>query len=689
MAYDLGTYGAEITISDDKFTKSLKNAEGQISKTEEESKRFGKSLGSMMSGTLVKFGVAVAGAFAIDKIKEFGFSLVEAGSQSQAMNAQFKQVFGSISNDAQKTVNDLGNAFGMTTNRIKPAMSQMTSMFKGLGLDTKDAMAQAKNAVTLTADAAAFYDKSFEDASSALNSFIKGNYEGGESIGLFANETQLASWASKNLGLDWKKLNEAGKQTARLKFAEAMQKAAGATGQARRESNSYENQLGNLKQTWTDLKAKLAKPIMNTVINGLKNVASWVQKVDTQKILNGFSTVGGFLRSVFVPVIKDVVSGFKLLWNGFTNIGGLQMAKGLFEGFKNVLSWIRDNTSVVTALLGGLAGAFVAFKVITGINTAIKTYNILMTAMKAGTLATTLAQYGLNTALLTSPLTWVVVGIGAVIAAVILMAKHWDSVTNFLKKTWNLIKDTAVNVFNGIVDFFKKWGPTILIALTGPIGWLVALIVKNWDTIKSVTTNVFTSIWNFLKSIWDKTVGYIIGKASSIWQSVKSTFSNIIDFLKGIDLLEIGKNIIQGLINGISSMANAVWDKIKSIANGIKNGIKNALGIHSPSTEMIWVGQMLGQGLANGIVSMKDLVSKATDNLANVAIPSFSVNPLNTVNPQSILQSSGRSVQNKPQVISSPISSDAHYNFNNLTIKANNLTEFLNDIHFLTSTRRT
>ncbi len=41
-------------------------------------------------------------------------------------------------------------------------------------------------------------------------------------------------------------------------------------------------------------------------------------------------------------------------------------------------------------------------------------------------------------------------------------------------------------------------------------------------------------------------------------------------FLANIDLREIGRNIIQGLINGISSMASALWEKVKSIADSVK-----------------------------------------------------------------------------------------------------------------------
>lgn len=154
--------------------KSLGDVGDEVTGTESKTK---KGLGGIKSAFGGLAGI-VAGAFALDKIKDFGISMIEAGAESQAMTAQFEQVFGSMQTDAQQAVNGLGKEFGMVGNRIKPALTQMTSMFKGLGMDTEQAMSTATGAVTLVADAAAFYDKSFEDANASLNSFIKGNYEG-------------------------------------------------------------------------------------------------------------------------------------------------------------------------------------------------------------------------------------------------------------------------------------------------------------------------------------------------------------------------------------------------------------------------------------------------------------------------------------------------------------------------------
>src|SRR5690606_25788849 len=228
-----------------------KEAQSSLSKTEKNAEGLAKRFGGMIK-TAAKWGAAiVGGAIAAGAaIGGLATPLVKAAAEMNALNAQFEQVFQDLQDEAQASIDRLGKNFGMLPNRIKPSFTQMTSMFKGLGLDTAEAMKQAETAVTLVADAAAFYDMSFEQANQHLNSFIKGNYEGGEAIGLFANETQMAAWAAKNLGLDWKNLDEAGKQVARLEYAKAMQEAAGATGQAARESDALENQLGNLRQAW-------------------------------------------------------------------------------------------------------------------------------------------------------------------------------------------------------------------------------------------------------------------------------------------------------------------------------------------------------------------------------------------------------------------------------------------------------
>lgn len=279
------------------FEKELKQATDQQEKFNSSTKNNSSSM-SGLAGIAKTAATAMAAVFAVDKIVDFGKSAIESAGSAKAMESQFTQTFAELEPAAQSAVNEMAGDFGMVPNRLKPAMSQMTSMFKGLGLDTSGAMSEATKAVTISADAAAFYDKSFSDANSALTSFVKGNYEGGEAIGLFANDTQMATYAvSKGLveaTKDWAGLDEATKQATRLTYAQNMQKLAGATGQAARESDGLENQVGNIKQAWSDFLAVVGKPVLGSTINILKDITVGLQSAGRQVdfFIDGFKGIG-------------------------------------------------------------------------------------------------------------------------------------------------------------------------------------------------------------------------------------------------------------------------------------------------------------------------------------------------------------------------------------------------------------
>lgn len=239
---------------------------------------------------------------------------------------------------------------------------------------------------------------------------------------------------------------------------------------------------------------------------------------------------------------------------------------------------------------------------------------------------------------------------------------------NLVKNKWGEIKNFAVTAFNGIVSFLKTWGPMFLIALTGPIGWTVALTIKYWDQIKTGTIAAFTavkawlvSVWNsiasavsgavnvvwsrivsawntisavnaaifggirnFLSNTWNNIVNTVSTAATNIWNKITGIWNQITGFLKGINLFDIGRNIIEGMINGISSMANAVVERVKQIGDSITEKIKSILGIHSPSRVMMEVGFFTGEGLARGIEGTQDRVAAASAGVTEEIVPQAS-----------------------------------------------------------------
>lgn len=102
---------------------------------------------------------------------------------------------------------------------------------------------------------------------------------------------------------------------------------------------------------------------------------------------------------------------------------------------------------------------------------------------------------------------------------------------------------------------------------------------------------------------------------------------SIVNFFKELPnkMLEIGKNIVEGLWNGIKNATEWLKGKIADFASGILDGMKNALGIHSPSTLFRdEVGRFMAEGIGVGftdrlrsvIGNMKNALLEQTGNLS-------------------------------------------------------------------------
>jgi len=189
----------------------------------------------------------------------------------------------------------------------------------------------------------------------------------------------------------------------------------------------------------------------------------------------------------------------------------------------------------------------------------------------------------------------------------------WNTIKKVVTTVWNGLKNTASSVWNGIKSFFS----TVL-------GGIKNFFVNNWNKIKSTTTTVFNTVKTFIGNVWNKiktTVGNVVG---SIWKAVsgkfndiknsvgnkmndvkskiKSIWDKVMAFFKGINLYNIGKNIIQGLVRGVGGMASSLYKKATDIVNNVKNTFTKLFNIHSPSRWMRdEIGYNLGAGMAVGL----------------------------------------------------------------------------------------
>lgn len=106
------------------------------------------------------------------------------------------------------------------------------------------------------------------------------------------------------------------------------------------------------------------------------------------------------------------------------------------------------------------------------------------------------------------------------------------------------------------------------------------------------------------------------------WDKVKNFFGRALDWLRNLfsKFVEVGKDLVKGLWEGITGAAKAVGDGIKNLCTGLVNRVKSFFGIHSPSTVMAQLGEYMSLGFANGIADSGNAVDRSMNDVMRSAL---------------------------------------------------------------------
>lgn len=491
---------------------------------------FGK-IGSLAK----KVGTAVVAAFAVDKIKDFGKDCAETYASIAAEQASFEQIMGDYAYMAQEKMDKVASETGMVSSRLTPYMTSMTAKFKGLGYGVDEATNLAQEGLTIAADASAFWDKSLDESMSHLNSFINGSYEGGEAIGLFANDTQMAAYAVKKGIVSetkaWSALDEATKQATRLQYAKDMMAQSGATGQAAKESGEYANVLANLNEHMRQLKGVIGKPILEKLILPAMRTLNKIMPGLTEKteafmtgFSNGLDKVAGYFKDVFTEdglnlkalpqafkkMGADIGSYLKNLFVGngdfFKNIG--QSIGNLFvnlnKAIRGALSKLVDDVpSILSAVANAISTAWqsVVWPLIQGYFKAIFGVDLPDWSQIATDIST-----GWNTVI-------------------------WPAIQNFFKTVFGIELPSWTDLTQKIFD---GWNNVIWPAIQGYFKALFGIELQDFGTvaanIKAWWDDVLKTVGDIFKSIFEvqlPSASEVADGITSWWNGVKSSIAGI------------------------------------------------------------------------------------------------------------------------------------------------------------------
>jgi phage tail tape measure protein, TP901 family len=298
------------------------------------------------------------------------------------------------------------------------------------------------------------------------------------------------------------------------------------------------------------------------------------------------------------------------------------------------------------------------------------TFLVVDKAMKGYTKTQKLATVAtklFNKALKANPILTIIsliIALGAVVYSVI---KNWDKIAAWFKKLW----DAIVGIFKAAWEAIKKVWSTVTGWFSNLWGGIKAGAGKAWEGIKNTINKAREGVqkaWGSVKGWFSNLWGNVKSGISNAWGGIKDWFSNLqpVEWMRGAwenvgtffenlgpRFYEWGKNLLQGLWNGITSMVDKIVEGMKNIGRRIANDFKSILGINSPSRLFAEYGLNITQGLVVGLDRGGAIVENATEGVAMQATRGITQSmQSSTVNTSTIVGggNTGPSITYAPQI---------------------------------------
>ena len=160
--------------------------------------------------------------------------------------------------------------------------------------------------------------------------------------------------------------------------------------------------------------------------------------------------------------------------------------------------------------------------------------------------------------------------------------------------------ELLLNLANGIINNL----PQIVTAVLQVIAKLLATIVQNLPRILEAGVQIIAKL----------AVG-LIQAIPKIIAAIPQIIASIVNTFAQFDWGEIGRNILEGVKNGIIGAISAVVDAAREAASAIWDAVSDFFDIGSPSKKMAWIGEMVDAGFAKGISENSDMIDEAISDI--------------------------------------------------------------------------
>lgn len=523
---EVGGVGGNGKASFDKVSQGAEGATNSVAK-------FGAKIGisaSIMNsviGALQKGAQAFAG-FAKDSVSA-------ASDFDENMNKTLA-VFGDAGQRFIDMSGSMASAMGMSKNQYLESISLFGAIGKAMNIPNDQLMTMSENLTGLATDLGSFYNKSTEQAMTALKGALTGETEALKEFGIVANETTMSAFVEAQ-GKSWAAMTAGEKAMARYQYI--MQQTDFIQGDFSKTSDGLANSQKQLQANMENLKVAIGTgltPIFADLTTKFATFISAITMSDEQLAQSSANTqqkmdeVNGKLQALADQGITtgSEVDALKGQLEGLSNT---QVQTDKIQEMKNILDQWQTPLMVVAGVLGTIAAIWAAMKIaMTAITVVQGIINIATGVWAVLTGAVSIAM---------APIEVVALLIVAAIAAIILVV-------------W------------GVIAVIQNWG-----AITD---WLMGL----WDGVCAWFSSLPDKFWEWFNQ-------------AAQW--CKDAFNGLWDWFKNLDLLDmlfgalknigqwLNDNCLQPIINWFKDIPGKIGDAIKGWGSWLGDTVKGWFGL--------------------------------------------------------------------------------------------------------------
>ena len=242
---------------------------------------------SGIQGLAKKAGAALAAAFAVKKIWDFGAACIELGSDLAEVQNVVDVTFPQLSRQVDKFAKDAAASFGLSETMAKKFTGTFGAMAKAFGFPEQAAYEMSTALTGLSGDVASFYNISQDEAYTKLKSVFTGETESLKDLGVVMTQAALDQYALANgYGKTTQAMSEAEKVALRYKFV--TEQLSGASGDFLRTSDGWANQVRVLQLQFDSLKATIGQGLINVLTPVIKVINTIIGKL--MSLANAFKS---------------------------------------------------------------------------------------------------------------------------------------------------------------------------------------------------------------------------------------------------------------------------------------------------------------------------------------------------------------------------------------------------------------